>query len=120
MNMIVKTLSTIGILAASIGVAAAADTVVKRPDPSTIHFIDGLGDTLAAGTSHVLGHLYFHQDQEKISVEYRAAETPDPTATKIVMLCGDTGARIAIPVSQNYLGPLPACGSLSTLKFLAE
>ena len=108
----------VGMAGAACAANAGADP--KRPDPSAVHFLDGYSNPNATGTTSVLGHLYFHRERDAINVEYRPAERPDPTATKIVVVCADNGARIDIPINHEYLGPLPVCNSLSKLRFAAE
>jgi hypothetical protein len=120
-----KTLTTLCVVSAVVGfagVALAANTdVEKRPDPSSISFIDGYGESaIVPGTTRVMGRLFFHKVEGAVSVEYRPSQHPDPTATKIVLLCTDNAARIEIPIGKEYLGPVPSCPSLSHLKFASE
>src|SRR5689334_18444051 len=101
MIRILKTLCISAVATGIAGAAFAADVTAKRPDPSSIHFIQGLETGAAAGTDNVVGHLFFHRELGAINVEYKPSQWPDPSATKIVMLCTDNHARVEIPINQD-------------------
>ena len=103
-----------------IAFAAADDSAPKRPHPSTIQFIEGYGEQLSPGSYNMLGRLLFHRINGVTNVEYVPSERPDPSATKIVLLCIDNGQRLELAINRNFLGPVPACDSLSSLRFAAE
>lgn len=113
-------LSFIAAFAFATAAAAATDTGPKRPDPASLQFVDGFGESLAGGSAMIMGRLFFHRDHDVIMVEYQPSSRPDPTTTRIVMLCTDTGNRISFPISEQYLGPAPACRSFANLKFKGE
>ena len=100
--------------------AATDEAAPKRPHPSTIQFIEGYGEQLSPGTYSMLGRLFFHKVDGVTNVEYMPAERPDPSATKIVLICTDNGQKLELPINRSFLGPVPACDSLKNLHFAAE
>lgn len=101
-------------------VVRSATAMRKRPDPTTVHFIQGFDVPAAPGTTELLGRIWFKDVDAKTYVDYHPALHRDDTATRIVLFCLDTKERVSFPIYQDYYGPAPACSKDTEMVFAAQ